>query len=181
VRVEAGERIMKSSKGELGGGAGMLLIAQTGWGQEFAVLVVSGWNGLTATALETALAISGEVIAIHLYQLGGPDETEHGQALRGKWLSCVETPLRAAGVVPPRLVILRAPRRAIHEPLLAYVRELDASSGGRHIAVLIPELVRQRWYEHVLHTRRTRQLRARLLESGIPRLVVVEVPWYWKG
>jgi hypothetical protein len=96
-------------------------------------------------------------------------------------LSCVETPLRAAGVVPPRLVILRAPRRAIDEPLLAYVRELEASNGGRHIAVLIPELVRQRWYEHVLHTRRTRQLRARLLESGIPRLVVVEVPWYWKG
>jgi hypothetical protein len=73
---------------------------------------------------------------------------------------------------------LAARSLANREPLLAYVRELDASSGGRHIAVLIPELVRQRWYEHVLHTRRTRQLRARLLESGIPRLVVVEVPWY---
>jgi amino acid transporter len=146
-----------------------------------ALLVVSGWNKLTAMALETALAMSREVIAIHLYQLGGPDETEHGQALRGNWLSYVETPLRAAGVAPPRLVILRAPRRAIHEPLLEYVRELDAANGGRHIAVLIPELVRRRWYEHVLHTRRTRQLRARLLDSGVPRLVVVDVPWYWEG
>jgi len=75
-------------------------------------------------------------------------------------------------------MILRAQRREIHEPVLKLVRELGTKSGGRRIAVLIPEVVWQRWYQHLLHTSRTRQLHSRLLDCGESRLIVVDVPWH---
>jgi amino acid transporter len=141
------------------------------------LVVMSGWSRMMDKAMDMALSLSHDVIAVHLYQLSGPEEAEHCRELREQWSACVETPARAAGMAPPRLVILRAQRRAIHEPVLKFVRELDCRSEGRRIAVLIPELVRQRWYQHLLHTRRTQQLRSRLLECAQGRLFVVDVPW----
>jgi hypothetical protein len=75
-------------------------------------------------------------------------------------------------------MVLPAQYRAIHEPVLKLVEELQAKFGGRHIAVLIPELVKQRWYQTIMHTQRARRLRAQLLRHGGPGLTVIIVPWY---
>jgi hypothetical protein len=141
------------------------------------LVVMSGWTRIMDKAMDMALSLSPDVIAVHLYQLSGPEEVEHCRELREQWAAWVEAPVRAAGLTPPRLVILRAQRRAIHEPVLKFVGELDSRSDGRRIAVLIPELVKQRWYQHLLHTRRTHQLRSRLLECVQGRLLIVDVPW----
>ncbi|MDB6088168.1 MAG: putative aminoacid/polyamine transporter, permease protein [Gammaproteobacteria bacterium] len=142
------------------------------------VLVVMGnWNKITDKALDMALSLSPDVIGVHLDQLAGPEEEEHDAELRAQWVRYVEEPVRAAGLEPPRLVILRAQHRAIHEPVLKLVRELGTKRGGRRIAVLIPEMVRQHWYEHLLHTYHARQLHSRLLACGDSGLMIVDVPW----
>jgi hypothetical protein len=44
--------------------------------------------------------------------------------------------------------------------------------------VLIPELVKQRWYQRLLHANRARRLRSQLLRHGGTRLTIINVPWY---
>ena len=68
--------------------------------------------------------------------------------------------------------------RAIHEPILKLARELEDKFPRRSIAVLIPELVKQRWYQRLLHTHRARRLRSKLLRQGGTRLTIINVPWY---
>jgi trans-aconitate methyltransferase len=73
---------------------------------------------------------------------------------------------------------VHAQYRAMHEPVLKLVQELEAKFPGRRVAVLIPELVKQRWYQSILHTHRARRLRSQLLTYGGSRLTVISVPWY---
>ncbi len=142
------------------------------------LLVMEEWNRLTDKALGFALGLSADVMAVHLAQLAGPDSEQRHLALGRQWERDVEGPARAAGFDPPPLRILDAPYRTMHEPLLRLVGELSAARPGQRIAVLIPELVKQHWYQHVLHGRRARRLRAMLLRHGGPQLIVISVPWH---
>nr|WP_298726152.1 hypothetical protein [uncultured Steroidobacter sp.] len=63
-------------------------------------------------------------------------------------------------------------------PILKLSRELQTTHPGRAIAVLIPELIKQRWYQRLLHTQRARHLRDQLLEHGGSLLTVIDMPWY---
>jgi hypothetical protein len=124
------------------------------------------------------MSLSPDVIGVHLSQLEGPDSQDHDRTLQAQWKKDVQEPARRAGLPPPRLMILPAQYRAMHEPLLKLAEELQAKFGGRRIAVLIPELVEQRWYQTIMHTHRARRLRAQLLRHGGPGLTVINVPWY---
>jgi hypothetical protein len=75
-------------------------------------------------------------------------------------------------------VVLQAEYRAIHAPVLQLVRELELQHPDRSVAVLIPELMKQHWYQKLLHTHRARRLRRGLLKHGGTRLTVMSVPWY---
>ena len=141
------------------------------------VVAVEGRNRMSDRALQFAMALSPSVIAVHLLKLEGPQETEDGRALRRRWRSEIAEPLRACGRKPPRLVLLPAPYRQIHGPLLKFIERLDADAPGRSVAVLIPELVLAHGWERLLHARRSGRLRRALLKHGGPRLNVIIVPW----
>jgi amino acid transporter len=147
-------------------------------GTPIVLVVTEGWNKLTDKAITFALGISPDVIGVHLMQLGGPDEEARNRDVQEQWRKDVEAPARRARIDPPRLVILRAQYRALHEPVLKLAQELQEKSGGRPIAVLVPEVVKQRWYQHLLHAHRARRLRRQLLRHGGPSLTVVSVPWH---
>lgn len=134
-------------------------------------------NRMSDRALRFAMTLSPDVIAVHLLRLSGPDEDEDTRDVRRKWEADVVQPLTAQGVTPPRLVVLPAQYREIHVPLLELVEKLDADTPGRSVAVLIPELVLQRWWERLLHIRRAEQLRRALVQHGGPRLNVIIAPW----
>jgi amino acid transporter len=141
------------------------------------LVVMETWNKLAFKALDMALTLSSDVVAVHLAHLAGPDQEEDGGALQAHWRACVESPVRALGLPAPALVVLPARYRAIHEPVLRLARELESSHQGRRIAVLIPQIVKTHWYQHLLHLDRGRKLRSRLLRCGDPRLLVIDVPW----
>jgi hypothetical protein len=143
------------------------------------VLVVTDtWNRLTDRAVQFALQLSPDVIAVHLMKLGGPDVEEKRQLLRRQWSEDVEAPARKAGLNPPRLVLLDAPFRRIEGPLLKFVSETEKKNPLRKIAVLIPELVKERWWQYLLHGYGARRLRTALLRYGGSRVIVVSIPWY---
>jgi amino acid transporter len=142
------------------------------------LVATEGWNRLTDKALDFALSFSPDVIAVHLTKLEGPEADREGQSLRRKWARDVETPAREVGLNPPRLMMLQAPYRRIHVPLLQFIERLQAERPARTVAVLIPEVVKRKWWQNLLHTHRARRLRNALLRYGGSRLVVINSPWY---
>ena len=140
------------------------------------LVATEAWNRLTDRALAFALSISPDIVGVHLTELAGPEASEHQASLREQWRKFVEQPARANGLNPPRLVLLQAQYRSIHEPVLNLIRELESQFPGRAVAVLIPELIRRHWFERFLHTHRARRLRAKLLGNGDPSLTVINVP-----
>jgi hypothetical protein len=142
------------------------------------LVALEDWSKVGDKAIAFAMSLSPDVIGVHLSHLEGPDSQDHDRTLQAQWKKDVQEPARRAGLTPPRLMILPAQYRAMHEPLLKLAEELQAKFGRRRIAVLIPELVKQRWYQTIMHTQRARRLRAQLLKHGGPGLTVINVPWY---
>jgi amino acid transporter len=142
------------------------------------VVPTEGWNRLTDRALNLALNLSQDVIAVHLTNLEGPQVDQEEQTLRRVWAEDVERPAREAGLNPPRLVLLQAPYRRLHTPLLQFIAQLKAKHPRRTIAVLIAEVVKLHWWQHLLHLHRSWRLRTALLRYGGSRLMVIEAPWY---
>jgi amino acid transporter len=138
------------------------------------------WNKLTDKALGFALRLSPDIYAVHLTKLEGPDGDDDAPAIRDRWAKDVEAPARAAGLRPPRLLLLRSDYRVIDEPLLKLVKQLQDELPHRTIAVLLPEVVKTTWWQVLLHTHRARRLRSRLLRFGGSLLVIIHIPWYLK-
>ena len=141
------------------------------------LVAVEGRNRMSDSALRFAMTLSPDVIAVHLLRLEGPDAEEDGRDLRRRWEDEIVAPLTAAGVRPPRLVLLPAPFREIHGPLLKFMERLDVDTPGRSVAVLIPEIVLARRWERLLHVGRAERLRTALLRHGGPRLTIITTPW----
>jgi hypothetical protein len=141
------------------------------------LVATEGWNRLTDQALQFALRLSPDVVAVHLVHLAGPDVEERKQTLRKRWAEDVEMPTKQAGLRPPQLILLDAEYRRITGPLLQLIRETERDYPNRLITVLIPEVVKDHWWQYVLHTHRARRIRSALLRYG-SRLVVITIPWH---
>jgi hypothetical protein len=90
----------------------------------------------------------------------------------------VRNPMQAAGKTAPRLTILDSPYRFVLLPLIDHVLEREKINPGRHIAVLVPELVVKHWWENLLHNQRGNLLKLMLLVRGNQRIFVINIPWY---
>jgi amino acid transporter len=141
------------------------------------LVAFEGRNRMTDRALRLAMTLSPDVLAVHLMSLEGPDTDESVQAFKRDWEAQVSGPLERRGLTAPRLVVLPAPYRQIHKPLLELIDKLDAGTPGRSVAVLIPQLVLDHWWEIPLHAFRADRLRAAVLAHVGPRLIVITSPW----
>jgi hypothetical protein len=139
------------------------------------VVPVLRWDKITRKALRFALHFSTEVQGLHI------DCGEGSDRLRASWSRFVEEPSKKAGLPAPQLVVLDSPYRYIITPILEYVLDLERKNPDREIAVLVPELVVQRWYHYFLHNQRAAWLKALLLLKGNQRIVVIDVPWYLRS
>ena len=141
------------------------------------VIPLERWDRMAQRAVHVATRLSPDVVALHLTDLDGPDAVEHETRLRGHWARFVEQPAIAAGLPPPRLVIESSPYRSVLAPLLRAVAGQREQCPGRPVIVVLSELTGSRWWEALLHTRRTQQLRTKILENGGPDVSVLVVPW----
>jgi hypothetical protein len=135
------------------------------------------WNAITAKALHFAMSLSADVLAVHLTALEGPDGDENEAGLRRDWQRNVVAPAKQAGLPAPKLVVLRSEYREFLAPLQKIVADMEHEFTDRAIAVLVPEVVKVKWWDYLLFTYRARQLQAALMREAGPRVVVIEVPW----
>ncbi len=143
------------------------------------LVIVREWNLMADKVLGLAMELSSDVTAVRLAALEGPDVKSEERKLREQWAKNVEEPARAAHFPhPPQLAFLSAPYRRIHAPFLKLIKEIEDKNPDRTIAVLIPELVKQHWWDYLLSAQHARRLRSAVLAYGGPRVVVIAVPWY---
>jgi amino acid transporter len=136
------------------------------------VITIDRWTRISRKALRFALAISPDVLALHVAY------DQESDTLASQWSALVEEPARQAGLSPPRLVVLQSPYRFVLRPIMDYALELEVNNPRRQIAILIPELVERRWHLNLLHNHRSAALKALLLFQGDRRVTVINIPWY---
>jgi amino acid transporter len=136
------------------------------------IVPIVDWNSIAENALLFAMTMSREVEALHIESVGSTNSLER------IWPACVEEPAREAKQAVPRLTVLKSPFRFVVQPVIDHVLEVERKNPDRTIAVLLPELVEQRWYQYFLHNHRAEILAVRLLRQGTHRVVIVNVPWY---
>jgi amino acid transporter len=147
-------------------------------GLPIAVIPLRRWHQLAYKAVRYALLLSPDVFAVHLTKLEGPDAEEYVARLRRQWCKQVERPALSAGMPAPRLIISASPYRSFAGHLLKQISEIEAQHPGRPVLVVIPEVVKEHWWDYLLlDSSRIRKLRTALLRHGGPNLAVVIVPW----
>ena len=141
------------------------------------LVALEGRNRMTDHALQFAMTLSPDVIAVHLLRLAGPEGDDGGDDLKTRWQLEVVKPLEERGVKAPRLTLLPADYRELHEPLIKFIDKIDQDTPGRSVAVMIPEMVKRQWWELILHNNRAERLRKMLLKHGSSRIKVFIAPW----
>jgi Amino acid permease len=138
---------------------------------------IKQWDRLARKALEYALRVSPDVIALHVTALEGPDAEEQEGKLRAEWRKFAEQPAIEAAMTPPRLHIVSSEFRGITAPVLRAVQDARRRYPDCAVTVILPELIEGRWWGYLMHANRERRLRVRLLRYGGPNVVVSSVPW----
>jgi len=136
------------------------------------VVPLQVFDSIAHKALRLALTLSHDVRAVQVRT----DDLKLDD-LGKSWNALVGEPARNAGLPPPRLVVLPSKYRAFLGPLLTYLRTVFESTGNSPITVLVPELVRRRWYHFFIPSRVT-MLKVLLLLDGGPQISVLSAPWY---
>jgi hypothetical protein len=137
------------------------------------LLPVRGWSAITRRAMRFAMELSPEVFALHI----AGDENAM-TALEDGWKRLVIEPTLAAHRTAPKLIVVYSPYRRLYSPLKEVVTDLKHAHPDRDIAVIIPELIGNRWYHFILHNQTGVLIEAYLRLSGFRRVVVINVPWY---
>ncbi len=137
------------------------------------LIPLRGWSRVSRKALRFALQLSHEIYALHI-----ADDERTLVELEDTWNQRVREPVLAAGLSPPKLIVITSPYRRLYAPLLETVQELQHSHPDRDIAVIVPEFVGSRWYHFLLHNQTGTLIKAYLFFSGRRRVVVINVPWY---
>ena len=136
-----------------------------------AVVPIQQWSKVAQKTLRYALALSPDVLALHI---------DSGETcdLPPRWRELVEEPARKAELPVPRLVVLKSPYRFVVRPILDYVLDLEARNPDRPIAVVVPELVEKHWWQYFLHRQHGRLLSLLLIFKGNQRISIINVPWH---
>lgn len=138
-----------------------------------AVLPVSQWDRASQAALNFACSLTTDLYVLHI-----ECHDEHGESRSDDWQNKLDAAARKAGIAPPKVVRVASPFRSITPPILHYVKEVQADFPRRKVAVVVPELVAQHWYQYLLHNHRSTALKGRLLMQGNRDVIVINVPWY---
>ncbi|HYM00026.1 MAG TPA: amino acid permease [Blastocatellia bacterium] len=137
------------------------------------VVPIAELNAISEKALRFAIRLSDDVIALHVHRDGEDDSR-----LCKLWAEDIESPVRKCGFSQPRLEIIPSPYRQFIKPISAYVDKLRSENPERLIAVIVPNLIETRWYEHLMHNHRAEWLKAELTRRADRRVVVINIPWY---
>ena len=137
------------------------------------IVPIKGWNKVTKKALRFAIELSPDVKAVQVeVSEGDCDEVQRG------WHEWVVEPAQRLGHPAPQLEIISSPYRRVLIPVIELAEQEAKAQPDRQIAVVIPEIVQDRWYNYALHNQRAAALKTLLYFLGNRQVMVVNVPWY---
>jgi amino acid transporter len=125
------------------------------------IVPVSSITKATSAALVYATTIAEEVIAVCVEV-----DKRDTDRLVAEW---------EAWDIGVPLEIVKSPYRSILKPLVEYVDNLRMVSPGELVTVVVPEIVPERWWEHLLHNKTALFIRTAFLFK--PNVVVTAVPY----
>jgi amino acid transporter len=128
-------------------------------------------------ALSFAVSISPDVEAVLVETDDAGADRKRIEELQASWNDLVHDPCRAGGHAGITLVTLRSEYREVFPPLLEHVRRLEGQHPDRYVAVVVPEVVKRRWYDILLSGHRPTILKSLLRIHGGPRVIIVDAPW----
>src|SRR5262249_55955244 len=129
-------------------------------------------------ALSFAATISPDVEAVLVQTDDSDAGADKVEALKAAWGDLVHDPCQNCGLSPIKLVTLKSEYREFIPPILRHVREASHRHRDRYIAVVVPEVVKHRWYDMVLSGHRPTILKSLLRIHGGPRVIIVDAPWH---
>ncbi len=141
-------------------------------GTPLVIMPMFTWNKIFRIGLEFALALSPDVQILHV-EIANEDAEFHKH-----WNELVEGPIRQKALPMPEMKVLKSPYRFVITPIVDYVLSVQKQTPERRIAVIVPELVEEHWYQYFLHNQRAQWLKAALLIKGNSKIIVINVPWY---
>jgi hypothetical protein len=142
------------------------------------IVPITRLDWVSRKALSFAVTISPNVEAVLVQTDDSDAGSERIEALRSSWGDLVHDPCRHCGHPPIELITLRSEYREILPPLLHHVRNAAHRHHDRYIAVVVPEVIKSRWYDIVLSGHRPSILKSQLRLHGGPRVIVVDAPWH---
>lgn len=140
------------------------------------VVPMRRWDLVAHKGLRFAVRLSPEVYALQI--LLGDRQSEE---LTEVWGDLVESPAKAKGLLPPRLVVVRSRYRRLFRPMLRFVTALSHAHPDKQVVVVVPEVVESRWYHALLHNNTALLLKWLLRLRGNDRTVVISIPWYLRA
>jgi hypothetical protein len=136
------------------------------------IVPLDRWTRITEKGLRFAMKLSDQVEAVHV------DAEDCREEVEASWQCNVVVPIEQAGLPLPALICLPSPYRFVLLPLVDHILQVERDHPERQIAVLVPELVVQHWWQTPLHNQRAQLLKLLLLVRGNQRITVINIPWY---
>jgi amino acid transporter len=113
------------------------------------LIPISTFHKGTIKAIVYAQSISKDVRAIYIAL--SPERTEKIKDIWAEW-----------GIKIP-LIVLESPYRSIIQPLLDYIKELQAEEKDQLITLVLPEFVPAKWWQQMLHNQTALLIRGALM------------------
>ena len=109
------------------------------------IVPVAGMSRLTAEAISVAKSLGEDVIAVKVVFTDSDEDPAPEEAFRAEWQAW------NPGV---QLLTLRSAHRSIAEPIVNYLRLVEAEDNYHRLVVLIPEIQPARPWQALLHNQR---------------------------
>jgi amino acid transporter len=126
------------------------------------VVLVAGPTRPALHAIRYAQAMRPD----HLFALTVVTDDRDPEELRRTW---------DASGIDVHLEIIESEYRDLTDPIEEFLTDTDARWADDTLTVMIPEVLVDRWWEHLLHNQSALMLKARLLYR--PNTVVTSIPW----
>ena len=126
------------------------------------IVPVSGMSRLTAEGISAAKSLGDDVIAVTVVFTDSDEDHAPQKAFMDEWQSWKPE---------VQLLTLRSAHRSIAEPIVHYLRQVEAEDKYHRLVVLIPEIQPDHWWQALLHNQRGAIL-GRAIRRGTRRVIL---------
>jgi hypothetical protein len=136
------------------------------------LIPIERWSAVSEKTLRFAWSIAKQITFIHVKC------DEEDAEFQQRWEELIVQPAEKAQLPVPGLVVLESPFRFVVKPIVEYTLKVQSENPNCHLAILVPELIENHWYNFLLHNNRSQLLKTLFNLKANRRITVIDIPWY---